>query len=345
MYTPPARYSHPKCNPTVVFDTFWWFAAERLSMYYRRLQRSSMPWTYDSILSSYRFTNTYRAADRVTQYLIREIQYNPNRSQAPHELFFRTLLFKIFNKIETWEALEQKHGPIVWESVDLNSVDQTLTELRARGTRVYSAAYIMPTPRLGSPQKHTNHLKLIGMMMDDRLPERIQRAPDLPTVYTTLMDYPSLGPFLSFQFAIDLNYSNFLEFSEGNFVIAGPGSIDGIAKCFESVESVSPEEIIYWVTDRQDQEFSDRGIQFSGLFGRRLQPIDCQNIFCEVSKYARAKHPDFPGRTKRHRIKQAFRRNNRPIPPPCFPPRWKLDVSRHLSYTDPKPIHDQLPLL
>ena len=304
-----------------------------------------MPWTDDTILSSYRFTNTYRAADRVTQYLIREIQYNPNRSQAPNELFFRTLLFKIFNKIETWETLEQKHGPVVWESIDLNSVDQTLTELHARGTRIYSAAYIMPTPRLGSPRKHTNHLKLIGMMMNDRLPERIQQVPDFPTVYTTLMDYPSLGPFLSFQFAIDLNYSNLLEFSEGDFVVAGPGAIDGIAKCFESVEGVSPEEVIYWVTDRQNQELSERGIRFSGLFGRPLQPIDCQNIFCEVSKYARAKHPDFPGRTKRRRIKQAFRRNDRPIPPPCFPPRWKLDVSNYLSYTDPKPIHDQLPLL
>ena len=304
-----------------------------------------MPWTDDTILSSYRFTNTYRAADRVTQYLIREIQYNPNRSQAPNELFFRTLLFKIFNKIETWEALEQKHGPVVWETIDLNSVDQTLTELHARGTRIYSAAYIMPTPRLGSPRKHTNHLKLIGMMMDDRLPERIQQVPDFPTVYTTLVNYPSLGPFLSFQFAIDLNYSNLLEFSEGDFVVAGPGAIDGIAKCFESIEGVSPEEVIYWVTDRQNQELFERGIRFSGLFGRPLQPIDCQNIFCEVSKYARAKHPDFPGRTKRHRIKQSFRRNDRPIPPPCFPPRWKLDVSNFLSYTDPKPIHDQLQLL
>ena len=152
MYTSPTCSSRTQFNPTVVFDTFWWFAAERLAMYYRRLEESSAPWATDSILAAHRFTNTYRAADRVTQYLMREIHYNPNRPEAPQELFFRTLIFKIFNKIETWEALERKHGPIVWESIDLNGVDQTLTDLLVSGTPVYSAAYIMPSPNFGSPR-------------------------------------------------------------------------------------------------------------------------------------------------------------------------------------------------
>ena len=344
MRMSPAPSSRTEIEPTVVFDTFWWFAAERLAMYYRRLAGSSPPWTTDSILSTYRFTNTYRITDRVTQYLVREIQYHPNRSQTPQELFFRTLIFKIFNKIETWEAIERKHGPLMWASVDMNGVDQTLSELLSNGSRIYSAAYIMPSPRFGSLRKHTNHLKLIETMMNDRLSERLQQAPDLGTVYEALACYPGLGRFLSFQFTIDLNYSNLFDFSETYFVISGPGAIDGISKCFESVSGMSPEEVIYWVTDRQEQEMAKRGIQFPGLFGRPLQPIDCQNLFCEVSKYARVKHPHFSGRTKRHRIKQSFRRNDRPIPAPFFPPRWGLRVPISLSNEELKSERDQLPL-
>ena len=77
-----------KITPTVVFDYYWRFAAERLAIYYRRLKGLPAPWTEDPILAAYRFTNTYRALDRVTQYLIREVQYHPNRSQAPSEVFF-----------------------------------------------------------------------------------------------------------------------------------------------------------------------------------------------------------------------------------------------------------------
>src|SRR5580658_10880136 len=97
-------------KPTKVFDSYWQFAVERQAVFFRRLIGVEGSWTSDPILRAYRFTNAYRAADRVSQYLIREVQYSGRRSQEPHEIFFRTMLFKIFNKIETWEAIEQSIG-------------------------------------------------------------------------------------------------------------------------------------------------------------------------------------------------------------------------------------------
>src|ERR1700730_14538882 len=88
--------------------------------------------------------NTYRVSDRVSQYLIREVQARSDRPQTPREVFFRTMLFKFFNRIETWEALEQRLGPLVWSKLDSAKLDQTLEELRCRGRKIYSAAYIMP---------------------------------------------------------------------------------------------------------------------------------------------------------------------------------------------------------
>src|SRR5689334_22127318 len=99
-------------TPTVVFDTYWRFAAERVAIFYRRYGDRMGPWTSDPILRTYRFTNTYRAADRVSQYLIREVQARADRPQTALEIFFRTMLFKIFNRIETWEALEGRFGPL-----------------------------------------------------------------------------------------------------------------------------------------------------------------------------------------------------------------------------------------
>lgn len=309
---------------TPVYETYWRFAAERQAIYMRRLSDPVGPWTADPILSTYRFTNAYRASDRVSQFLIREVQYHEERPQEPRELFFRTLLFKIFNRIETWCALERELGPLTWASIDLNAAARVLDVLMAKGERLYSAAYIMPAPALGHARKHANHLALIKRMMDDRVPERIRQAASLRSVFETLLGYPGLGPFLAFQYTIDLNYSALLDYDEADFVVAGPGALDGIAKCFKDFGRRSPEEVIHWICEQQERAFPKAGLTFQLLFGRRLQPIDCQNLFCEISKYARVAHPEVKGRSGRTRIKQSFRRAPNPLPSPMFPPRWGL---------------------
>jgi hypothetical protein len=312
--------------PTPVFESYWRFAAERQAMYFRRMTDPVGPWTGDPILATFRFTNAYRASDRVSQYLIREIQYHPDRSTRPSEVFFRTILFKLFNRVETWEELERRFGPLVWDRVDLDILAKTLDRMMDRGTKLYSAAYIMPSPAFGHRRKHANHLSLLARMMNDRLPDRICQAPSLRDVYTLLAGYPGIGPFLAFQYAIDLNYAAFLTHDESEFVVAGPGAADGIAKCFTDTGGRSAEEVINWVCERQEEAFRSAGIKFQTLFGRRLQPIDCQNLFCEISKYARVAHPQVRGLTGRTRIKQLYRQAAEPLPRPMFPPRWGLPI-------------------
>lgn len=310
---------------SVVFDSYWRFAAERLRVYLNRLARPEGPWTDDPILRSYRFTNSYRAADRVSQYLMREVQYREDRSQAPAELFFRTMLFKLFNRIETWELVERELGPVSWQAADLDAMVAVLDGALRRGATVYSAAYIMPSPKLGGARKHVNHLKLLAAMMDDGLPARVEGAPSLAAVYELLKPWPGLGSFLAFQYAIDLNYSAMLDFDEASFVVAGPGALDGIAKCFSSTGGLDAETVIHMMVDEQEGHFERLGLAFPGLFGRRLQPIDCQNLFCEISKYSRVAHPEVSGSSGRTRIKQGYAGEG-PLTQPVFPPRWGLTI-------------------
>jgi alpha-glutamyl/putrescinyl thymine pyrophosphorylase clade 1 len=332
--------------PTEVFDSYWRFAAERLAIYYRRLNDPVGPWTDDLILREYRFTNTFRVADRVSQYLVREVQYREDRSQAPAEVFFRTVLFKLFNRIETWEALERELGPLSWQTARLEAMSAVLDYLMRAGRRVYSAAYIMPSPAFGHRRKHFNHLAVLARMMDDRLPYRLAHARSLRSAYEMILNYPGLGPFLAFQYTIDLNYSTLLNFDEIDFVVAGPGALDGISKCFANAKSLDPTYVIHAMMECQDEEFSRLGIEFHGLFGRRLQPIDCQNLFCEISKYARVAHPHVGGSSGRTRIKQRYRAVDAVASAsPYFPPKWNLKLPPLVTTTAMHSESAQLSLL
>jgi hypothetical protein len=162
-------------------------------------------------------------------------------------------------------------------------------------------------------------------MMTDGAPSRIRRARSLREVFEVLRAYPSLGDFLAFQFAIDLNYSEVIDFSEMEFVVAGPGARDGIRKCFSDTAGLTEAEIIRMMAERADAEFSRLGLTFQKLWGRDLQLIDCQNLFCEVSKYARIAHPDVRGESGRTRIKQKFVPRPTPIPQ-WYPPKWRLSL-------------------
>jgi hypothetical protein len=294
----------------------------------RRIAALPPPWTNDSVLSRYKFTNVYRASDRVSQYLIRHVLYDGQ--QTADEVFFRALLFKLFNRIETWEELTKTHGPPSWKAFKLERYASTLDKMLARGERVYSGAYIMPSPPYFEARKHRNHLRLLDFMMRDAAAKRVENAKSLADVFEILRAYPSLGDFLAFQFAIDLNYSQIINFSEMDFVVAGPGARDGIRKCFYDTGGLNDSDVIKVAAEFADQEFERLQLAFRTLWGRKLQLIDCQNLFCEVDKYARVTHPTVTGLTGRSRIKQKFSPSARSLPQ-WYPPKWGLKIRRNVK--------------
>lgn len=311
-------------STTVVFDTYWRFAAERQEILFRRMSGDAAPWTADPILAMYKFTNVYRAADRVSQYLIRSVIYR--RPDEVRDTVFRTLLFKLFNKIETWQLLEETYGELESSGFDVHAFDQTLDAALAAGAAIYSAAYIMPSGPVNTrrPRKHRMHLELLARVLRDSLPERLAETCSMAEAYELLRTLPGIGPFLAYQYVIDLNYSGHMSFSEMDFVVPGPGAHDGMRKCFKDLGDYSTADVIRWVADRQQDEFSARELRFRSLYGRPLQLIDCQNLFCEVDKYARVRHPHIAGCSGRKRIKQKFAPRSTSIDL-WFPPKWGIN--------------------
>jgi len=320
---PPPDVSPLK--PTAVYDAYWRFAAERQEIFFARAEGRPAPWTEDEILAEYKFTNAYRASDRVSQYLIRNVIYRPDLPDTAEETFFRVLLFKLFNKIETWELLEREVGPLTWSAYDFKAYDGVLGKAMDRGEAIYSAAYIMPSVgSLGHARKHSNHLALVERMMRDGLPAKVAASASMQQAFELLLAYPSLGDFLAYQYVTDLNYSTLTNFSEAEFVVAGPGALDGIRKCFTDTAGLNAAEVISFMADRQEEEFRRLGLEFRSLWGRRLQLIDCQNLFCEVGKYARASHPEVKGVSDRTRIKQKFKPHGARIVY-WYPPKWGIN--------------------
>jgi hypothetical protein len=222
-------------KPTIVFDTYWRFAAERQAIFFRRVTGTQAPWTSDPILARHKFTNAYRASDRVSQYLIKQVIYSGE--QTPEELFFRVILFKLFNKIETWELLQQAFDGVAYREYSSERYDRVLSSAQARGQSIYSGAYIMPTGGKAFPPgpKHRMHLMLLDRMMKDDLPARVFAATRLSAVFDMLRSYPTIGDFLAYQYATDLNYTRLMPDLEADFVVPGPGARDGIRKCFSDL--------------------------------------------------------------------------------------------------------------
>ena len=319
-------------KPTAVYASLWRFAAERQAIFFRRLEGQPAPWTDDPTLHAHKFTNAYRASDRVSQYLIRRVIYRDGAPAEVKEVFFRTLLFKLFNRITTWERLIHELGELSWSAYRFEDYDRVLSAALARGERLYSAAYIMPsggktTAAAHGGRKHRMHLRLLETMMRDGLPARLAECTSMGQAFSLLRAYPTIGDFLAYQYATDLNYGAVTNFDEMSFVVAGPGARDGLRKCFADFGGLGETDLIKLITGRQEQDCAILGLSFRDLWGRPLQLIDCQNLLCEVSKYARAVHPEVTGLTGRTRIKQRFRHTSEPISY-WYPPKW--GINQHL---------------
>jgi hypothetical protein len=229
----------------------------------------------------------------------------------------------MFNRVDTWQSLVAEVGEPTVESFNPARYGHVLAGLRDRGRRIYSPAYIVPNPQFGAKSKHDNHLRLLTMLLHDGTIDQLARAQNLRELYEILRRVPHCGPFLAFQFAADINYSRVSDGKEDEFVVPGPGAMDGIRKCFSSVPIGSEADVIMWTAETQGDHFRRLGLKFPELAGRPLQPVDCQNLFCEVGKYTRVSHPHVPANSGRMRIKQLFDATDRtPLLPLFIPPKW-----------------------
>ncbi len=308
-----------------IYDLYFYFACERQNIFYKKLNGESEPWTKDVILQNYKFCNAYRASDRVSQYLIKNVIYNGNK-YSNKDIIFRIILFKIFNKESTWEILVKNFGDIKYNSFNRRKFSKVLLNEINDGNAIYNNAYISCANKVyGYDKKHDNHLKLIEIMFGkDNIDEKIIKSKNMEEAFNILKSYPLLGNFMAYQLVTDINYSEVVNFTENEFTVVGPGSLRGIKKCFISKGNLSNEDIIRYVYENQEYEFKRLNLKFKKIGDRKLQLIDCQNLFCELDKYLREKRPDLKSNRSKIKMKYVSKKN---IINYKYPPKWNVDLN------------------
>ena len=122
-------------KPTPVYNTYWRFAAERQNVFFRRVEGRPPPWTHDPVIRAHKFTNAYRASDRVSQYLIRRVIY---RADLPDDLVYwitRTLFESLPALSDSLPSLRQ---------IDIEHVQAAPVPLHPGAARFYRERELFP---------------------------------------------------------------------------------------------------------------------------------------------------------------------------------------------------------
>ena len=307
-----------------VYDLYWYFACERQNIFWKKLNNEPAPWTSDEILQEYKFCNSYRVNDRVSQYLLKNVIYN-GKKYSDENVIFRIILFKLFNLETTWELLVNHFGDVTLENFDIEKYSDVLNAAISNDIKIYNDAYISCANKVfGFDRKHDNHLALLNKMFNkDRMQDRILKCKTMTEAFEIVKSYPLIGNFMAYQLVTDINYSDVVDWSEAEFTVAGPGSHRGIAKCFIDKGDLSDEDIIKYMYENQEKEFKRLNLDFKKIGNRPLQLIDCQNVFCELDKYCRQAIPDL--KSNRVKIKKHYVAKNTKIEY-MYPPKWNIKL-------------------
>lgn len=305
-----------------IYNLYWYFACERQNIFLKKKNGEPAPWTEDPILQTFKFCNSYRVNDRVSQYLLKNVIYNGTK-YSNEDMIFRILLFKLFNKESTWELLIENFNDITLPSFDVKSFSKVLESAISNGLKIYNDAYISCANKaFGYDRKHDNHLALLHkFFIEDKAHLKVLSAPNMEIAFNIIKSYPLIGNFMAYQLVTDINYSDVVNWSENEFTVAGPGSLRGIKKCFVSTGNMSNEDIIKYMYEHQDEEFKRLNLDFKRIGNRPLQLIDCQNIFCELDKYCRQAVPEL--KSNRSKIKKKYVSKSDKIDY-MYPPKWKI---------------------
>lgn len=305
-----------------IYDLYWYFANERQNIFIKKLNGDTPPWTNDPILKTYKFCNSYRVNDRVSQYLLKNVIYN-GKTYKDEDMLFRIILFKLFNKELTWELLLKEFKDITLSTFDMKEYSKVLTNAINNNIKIYNDAYIScATKAFGYDRKHDNHLALLNkMFIIDKVQDKILKCTNMEQAFKIIKSYSLIGNFMAYQLITDINYSNIVDWKEDEFTVAGPGSLRGIRKCFIDKGNLSNEDIIRYMYNHQEEEFKRLNLNFKTIGNRKLQLIDIQNIFCELDKYCREKVPSL--KSNRTKIKKKYTPKQTKIEY-IYPPKWNI---------------------
>lgn len=294
--------TNPKINENIL-KIYYHYMCERNKIYQRKeLSKQNAPWTNDPILMNNSFTCVKRWLDRTSKYLVENISHNTNLSYE--DRVWRTILFRLYNKIETAELIGISSSNF-WYS---GNIDIAMQKLDNYPNDSFTRAYKVIRPKYAyrdqSPAGHDNWksslLWYIASVEDSysdgdkiSIPNELEK--DAQSALNWIKNnIDGVGNFIAYQIFVDLTYIPEYPISEEEFVVSGPGCHAGLEFLFEDMDGMTDEETLFWLRDKIDglfEKVSDGVYDVCDFFwyldpeDRKWTVMDLENSFCELSKY------------------------------------------------------------
>lgn len=269
-------------------DLFLYWVREREAVRKKKEGGESPPWTDDPILQKYKFTNIRREDDRTSRWVAKN--WRTPASDHP-DLFFLMAIAVLVNNPDTMQQLWSKEevSSFAW---DANAFIQVLNNIKFRGHKVFSGAYIVSTNghKMAKPEYIAK--EVLDPIWRNRTDIRPVKGSTCQYLYNMLMQFDGMGSFIAAQVVAATKY----EFPLFNaidwyyFVASGPGSRRGMNRLLGFPIDSKRQDWHY-----QLGELRKRTNQKLNL---NLSAQDIQNCLCEFDKYCRVLHGEGRPRSK-----------------------------------------------
>lgn len=275
----------------------------------RKENNEPYPWTDDEYLRDNHFTCNRRIDDKTTKYLLKHITNNPDLEI--NDKFWRSLVFGLYNKIETAEAIKISDKNF-WDNIynNIEILDNLDFDPFTRAYTVRHTKYIFNKRYPDNTWKSNclHYIYDLRMKYNGIIPKEVFVSEK--DCFNWLCHIPSVGDFLGMQLMIDIMYIPGLPYdiNTNTFVIAGPGATVGINFITNNHDNYSYEKILKFIKDNFEElckQYYDPDFKYSNikedLNDRYAYCItDIQNLFCEFGKYMYMRNNSYKKRRKYH---------------------------------------------
>lgn len=286
---------------------FWYWMNERHSIYLKRKSGEKYPWTKDKILQEYKFTNTFRQLDRVTQELAKRKKKYFNDKTDIGNIVFHVLVFRMFNWPESYDLLNEAGLLKKWNE---KKAVKILTAYKEKGNKVFTGAYIITGGGLSNrgQSKVQFVCSSITKMWKDRnsIAEEMVSLNTLEESTMHLIDYPCVGKFISYEFITDLRHTKVLNKAKDIMLWAnpGPGAKRGLNRLhgrelkFMQPDKKFIEEMCKLLSHSNLEMVNEKEMGEEGSLTllvkdkRKLEMRDIEHSLCEFDKYCRVKNEE-----------------------------------------------------
>lgn len=264
-------------------NRFIYWIRERHKIYERRLEGKPKPWTNDTVLQSYFFTNPYRENDKTTVWFrntVREpLHNNP-------DVLMATVIFRWFNRIETGQVLVASDLLRNWNE---KQAVRVLRKYQRDGRRpLFTGAFMIKVgngpPGSKLPQVcsaiqgvYKARKRLLSVSKDNC---RLQ------ALWQELKRHRGLGGFMAYEIVCDLRYTYLLKNATDvdTWCNQGPGAVRGLRRLYPEI----PRGRI------SKEVWQEKTIDLLIICRKRLNGMpqfemrEVEHSLCEFDKYERA---------------------------------------------------------